>query len=267
MIKDDILKTIAERSGIKFDDLKTAITSDTEVEITMPDKWHTFSEDELATRDRSKYNEGKTAGYEIDIKEKKNELGLEFEGKTLSNLITAAMAKATADAGVEPEAKYKELENKYTALVGVKEGLESTIASKEAEILNIGSVSQLVNAITSKGINTTIPADKIVKVYLTEHDIVDGKNVRVKGEADILKDDKTREGILSTSHVLEYANQFAVKDTTALPKDNGKEGKDRRFTSMTSYNAWKEEHKPAEDVANEVLINSAKETGPDFYDN
>lgn len=59
---------------------------------------------------RTKYEEGKTAGYEMDIKKGKEEFGLEFEGKNILNFGEALKTKVLADAKVEPNKRILELE-------------------------------------------------------------------------------------------------------------------------------------------------------------
>lgn len=272
MIKDEILKSIAERSGIdvsdteKFDTFKTALTSEDEVEVSMPEKWHTFSDEAITSRDKSKYEEGKTAGLEMTIKQFKTDKNLDFEGKTLDKLVEHVAAKAAADAGAEPEARYKELEGKYKAKVAEVEGLQSDLDKTKSEMSLIGVKSSFTTELSSKGVDTTIPADKIVTLFLSEHEITD-EGVKKNGSADVIKDEKTLQPISRTDVFMDYANQFATK-TPGGPGGGGggDKGKDSVFTSKSQYDAWVEKAKPEKAIADTVLINSVK-ANADFYDN
>ncbi|MCK5607932.1 hypothetical protein KAR91_38990 [Candidatus Pacearchaeota archaeon] len=272
MVKDDTLKNIASRSGIdvsddtKFTAFKEALTSDTEAEVTMPEKWHTFSDDVLTSRDKNKYDEGKVAGIEMEIKQFKTDNKLEFEGKSVGKLVEHVKTVAVKDAGKEPEAKYKELETKYTGIVNERDTLKTNIEQKDKDLLNVGLRSDLVTAITSKGIDTTITANEISDLFFLKHSIEEGKHAKINGTTDIIRDDKTNGGVPWVDVGLEFANKFAGKKKIDISGGgNGKDGKEKRFTTMDEYTKWKESEKPTEEIASEVLIESAKAVGQDFY--
>lgn len=273
MVKDETLKTMATRAGIdvlddtKFTAFKEGLTSDTEVEVTMPEKWHTFTDDNIAKRDKSKYEEGKVAGLEMDIKQFKTDNSLDFDGKTLSKLVDHIKESATKAAGKEPEAKYKELEDKYKILGAEKVKLTGQLEQKENDLLAFGAKSSLTAALSSKGIDTTIPADNIVTLFMSEFDIVDGRHAKRKGAADIEKDDTTLVGKAHTDVFLTYAETFAKKSSINTGGGGGGNGADKLFTTMTEFNKWKESSKPDQETADKVLINSLKavERKEDFY--
>ncbi len=271
MVKDETLKMMATRAGVdiaddtKFTAFKEALTSDAEVEVTMPEKRHNFSEEELGSRDKSKYEEGKLAGVEMEIKQFKTDNSLEFEGKSITKLVDHVKDAATTAAGVAPEAKYKELEIKYKGVVTDKETLTSDLQEKDNQLLAFGARSGLTTALASKNIETTIPANKIETLFLSEYDIVDGKHAKKKGAADVVKTDDTLIPIAYTDVYLTYAEQYAKKPSLG-PGGGGGGGKGAEaiFTKMSEYTTWKNETKPEQDVADKVLINSAK-ANPDFY--
>ena len=70
--------------------------------------------------------ESSTMALEIAIKEQRNALGLDFQGKTMENLVTALKTKVEAESKIEPEEKYKTLKSDF-------EKLQQNLQQKEAE--------------------------------------------------------------------------------------------------------------------------------------
>lgn len=147
----------------------------------------------ISNTKNEEYNKGKIAGVEMAVKEQRETLGLQFEGKNVSNLLEAFKTKVLAEAKVEPNKRIEELEgdklklqsdvqswqNKYT-------GLEQTYTKKERES-KIDSM--ILQAIPSEGI--AIPKDKLVKLFRMDYDVdIDesGKLV-VKKDGELLKDE------------------------------------------------------------------------------
>lgn len=130
MKKDDILKNALTLLGVSEDEVSKVVASEeAEVDFTMPAGTF-FSGTDLEARDsaiKSKAKaEGGTAAVEIAIKNARNELGLEFEGKTMANLIKAHEAKIKADAKIEPDKRVQELTT-------ANEALRSQITAFDAE--------------------------------------------------------------------------------------------------------------------------------------
>ena len=70
--------------------------------------------------------ESATASIEMAVKEQRNLLGLEFQGKTIENLVSAVKAKTESESKIEPEEKFKTLKSDF-------DGLVSKLNEKEAE--------------------------------------------------------------------------------------------------------------------------------------
>lgn len=67
-----------------------------------------------------------TMAIEIAVKEQRNNLGLDFQGKTMDNLVKALKDKVESENKGEPEEKYKILKTDF-------DGLQSKFAEKESE--------------------------------------------------------------------------------------------------------------------------------------
>jgi hypothetical protein len=103
------LKALAKKLGIDEAKVNAAIDSTEDVDIDIPDVKvfkpedgaQVFTADELKVRDSSKYNEGKTAGVETEIKEYKKTNSLDFKGKTLKDLADHIASSTDKDGTVK----------------------------------------------------------------------------------------------------------------------------------------------------------------------
>jgi len=85
------------------------------------------------------YKNGKVAGEEMRVKEMREKHGLEFEGKTMDNLLDAYQKKVITDANIKPaeqitslQSDLKTLQNNYSVLQVEYDGFKSNI-TKEKE--------------------------------------------------------------------------------------------------------------------------------------
>lgn len=195
MLSKETLKTIASKLKLKVEDLESAIASTDEVKVDIPELT-VLTAEELTARDenigKTKYNEGKTAGVEMGVKELKNELGLEFDGKDIKSLVKAVETKTLNDAKIEPNKKVEELNT-------VVANLQKTIAEKETE------KTQLINQLQTTSLNTELltmmPSNRLNTLsdneYLTlikaNYEIVeeDGKKV-IKKDGNIIRNATTQ---------------------------------------------------------------------------
>lgn len=125
MLKEETLQRIASLTKVKVEDLKAAIISTDEVDFPINEKVSSLTEDEIQQLKNNEYNSGKKAGVEIAVKDVKEKLNLDFQGKTIDGLLDAHGKKVLADAKIEPEKKVVELNEKIT-------NLQKTVQEKEA---------------------------------------------------------------------------------------------------------------------------------------
>ena len=114
--KKEDLQKIAEITKIPVADLEKAATDPTEIPLTVPDKLTVFTEGELNTFQKNKYEDGRKAGVEMGVKDAATKLGIEFGGKTIDGLLDAATKKALADADKNPDQRVTELTQKVNTL-------------------------------------------------------------------------------------------------------------------------------------------------------
>ena len=137
MVKDDILKKVAERAGIKPEDFITAVKAENETDFNLEETQGSFYNDAdlEALKERigkEKYNEGKQAGSEMTIKEAREKYKLDFEGKSIDNLVDAVKKSVSKDASV----REKELQ---TSLESLQSKYEKDITEKDTAINQMNS--------------------------------------------------------------------------------------------------------------------------------
>ena len=103
-------------------------------EMLTSEEKHTVDLSERVILDKASYDErisnikkdSSTMALEIAIKEQRNALGLEFEGKTMENLLNSFKTKIESESKIEPETKYKTLKTDF-------ETLQSKLLEKDSE--------------------------------------------------------------------------------------------------------------------------------------
>ena len=134
MIKKEDLAKIAEITKIPVADLEKAIAEKDEVALTLPDGLVTYTPAELTQLKANEYKNGKAAGVEMAVKETREELGLDFQGKTIKGLLEAHEKKVLADAKIEPEKKVTELTEQIATLKKTVGTLEAAISEKDKAV-------------------------------------------------------------------------------------------------------------------------------------
>lgn len=133
-LKKEDVEAMAKALGLDTAKVVEALTSDAEVQITVPEGTFIPKADEEDYKQRltkPAYEEGKKAGVEIAVKDWKAKEGITTEGKTLDVLIPAIKAKTLEEAKLPADEKVKEANRKYDTLL--KEH-EAAIQQKESEI-------------------------------------------------------------------------------------------------------------------------------------
>jgi len=226
MLKKEALEKLAKLSKIEVSVLEAAIKATEEQDIAIPEL-NVFTADELATRDsnakKTGYNEGKVAGLEIAVKEQKEKLGIDVEGKTLDVLIDAYGKKILADAKIEPNAKVAELttslkkvQDNLAAEIEAKKQLEGTITSIKTENTLISMFPDNVSDILSK--NEILGIVKAKYEFVTE----DGKLV-VKENGQIVKDTTTQNALDPKDVIKNYLTERKLV-VEGDPKRQGRGG-------------------------------------------
>jgi hypothetical protein len=151
MLKKETLQQIAKLLRLREADLEAAIADEKEVDFPVDTNLHVFTETEVTTLKNNEYKNGKDKGVEMVVKETKEKLGLEFQGKTIDGLIGAATKKALEDAKIEPEKQVKELQEKLTTVQSSYKQLELQVAEKDNEVSNVKIKNEVFKYIPAFG--------------------------------------------------------------------------------------------------------------------
>jgi ribosomal protein S13 len=126
--------TIAKiESILKVKGLLDAIKSETETDLEIPEI-HTYDPTELETLKNNEYKNGKEKGVEMAVKDAKEKLGLDFQGKSIDGLLNSYQKKVLEDAKIEPAEKVKELSEKLSTLQNTVKEYETKLAEKDSEV-------------------------------------------------------------------------------------------------------------------------------------
>lgn len=178
-------------TGISVEELTKAITSENEVDLTIPQGRFLTKENEATLLDnhgKKKYDEGGLVKTEILLKELSREAGFDKIIKDGSEFLTAYKDLVLKDVKVEPSKKVEELENSLSTL---RDKYDQDISSKDEAINALNN--QLQGISTDSKIKESIPSLKdgvskedVLALYKVNYTIKE--DGIYKGE-NLLKDD------------------------------------------------------------------------------
>jgi len=178
MLKKDILEKIA--GLLKMDPAKfveaTIATEEKEIELTKD--LNVFTKTDLDTRDRAKYNEGKTAGTEVLVKDLKKKKGVDVDSDDLDKVVEAIEKKATDAANANPDERLKEKDKEVEKYKTAATKATEKAAKLETEKADAALDSKLLRHFPKER-NATVTDDEYLtliksRVKFTEKD---GKEV------------------------------------------------------------------------------------------
>jgi hypothetical protein len=192
------IDAIEKSLGLEAGKLSEMFTSEENHVVDLSERVF-FSKVDFDSRIENVVKETKFNSVEKAIKDARNAEGLDFQGKTMENLIAALKEKAIKESSVEPEKKYSDLKSNFEKLQQVNAGLTEKFTNLENDIKR-KSQERTINDTLLKEIpdNTTIPKDDVLAILKAKYsfnigedgfEIIDGGNV--------LKNETTR-GNLST---------------------------------------------------------------------
>jgi len=211
------VKELETKLGLAEGTLQEAIASDEAKSIELPKgsivdtETHVIkTKEDHETFVGNLKEENKKIGVEMAVKEARSSLGLEFEGKTIDNLIKASNDKALSDAGKEPDAKIKELETDNEKLVNLNKGLQTKFDDEvNSNIKKEGKRSLDSKIIGHMDGEFMIAKDRMLTMFNSEHETSteDGKTVIRKG-GETLKNPDTMEPLTLESVVSDFSKEF-----------------------------------------------------------
>lgn len=183
-LKKETLEAIAKLTKTKVEDLQAAIADEKEVDLSIPDNLTVLSEDEISTLKKNEYKNGKESGVEMAVKEVKQELNLDFQGKSVKGLVEAAQKKAIEDAKIPANEKVAELQKKVETLQATVQDQDKKLSEKDNEVAGVKLKSELYKHIPA---GASLENDEVIELMKLKgygFEMKDGKVVAtLNGEA------------------------------------------------------------------------------------
>lgn len=257
-------------------DLTAAITSTEEAELAIPSGLVSLTSEELTLRDKAQdkkgYDRGAEASVEMLIKDKKRELGLEFEGKDPSKFLEAYQSKVLADAKVAPSEALKE---KDTVIAGLRASVATLEMDKQSLSANVSKIkidSTIMRAIPSNLI-AGVEADEVLLTMRNkgfEFEEVDG--VVVAKKSGQLVADSALRPLAVTDVVKSYVTERGWIDEGnggAAGKEGRGGGHSKAKTTAASTlseaeKQWKDSGKNAGTAEFQSHVNALMKDNPQF---
>lgn len=107
-LKKTVIARLAALAKVDEKVLTDAIAATDEQDVPIAEDLQVLTKTEVETRDRNKYNEGKTAGTEMVVKDIKTKHKLDIETNDPEKLVEAIGKKAVEDAKIVPDEQVKE---------------------------------------------------------------------------------------------------------------------------------------------------------------
>ena len=197
MLNADSLQSLSEITGKSVEELTTAITSKDEVSIELP-RGTFFTDDELNSRDKSKYEEGKKVGIEKPIKEKARELGYEINGKAglegfleiHNTKLKELYSKDASEQVIDLQTANENQKNAYESELKAKDDLLNALQGK---LLGQRVNNSLLSVMPKE---TTIDKSDILTLFKGAHSIeeLEGQLVVKRGD-EVVRDPKSTKPI------------------------------------------------------------------------
>ncbi len=164
MLDQTTIEQIEKLLKLDSGTLSTAISSDKEEALTLPEGLKVMTESELESRDKSlknrSYNEGKEAGADMTIKSIKNNYGIDIEGKDLESVMSAYNEKVLSDAKIKPAEALQEKERQIAAL---RDNVNTLTQERESLIQEKNNIS--LRAKLTSGVPSDLPVDQDEFLY------------------------------------------------------------------------------------------------------
>lgn len=195
MLNKETIEKIAKSLRLKVEDLTSALTSADEQSLELAEL-SVFTAEELTARDtntkKTSYGEGKIAGIEIAVKEQKEKLGIDVEGKDLGTFISAVQKKTLDDAKINPDAKAIELQKRIDALQINLQTEQDEKKTIQNNLLQVKREGQILGLFPEKTIDVLTKNEMLTSLNSVFEFVEEEGKLVVKKGGEIVKDPKTQ---------------------------------------------------------------------------
>lgn len=176
MYKKEILDKIAGMLSLNAEEFAKGLTSETEVELTLPEGRFLSKDQETTLLDnhgKSRYDAGSEAAREMQLKDMSKLVGFEESIKDPQKFIDTFKANVLKQANVEPNKKVSELEASLETLRNTVKEKENAYNSLQSEVENVKQRSSLLSVIP-KLADIGLKNDEVLDLFLKSHEVKDG---------------------------------------------------------------------------------------------
>lgn len=181
MLKKTTLSKIAALLKLDPAAFETAARATDEQDVAIDEKLQVYTDTDLTSRDRNKYNEGKKAGEEMLVKALKTKHSIDITGDDIDPVIEAITAKIKKEANTAPDAKVTDLEGKVAHWKKQHDDVVLKVTEAEKRAATVALDNELLTHFPKTRLSTL--TDKQYLLLLKEDlNIIekDGKRVVVK---------------------------------------------------------------------------------------
>jgi hypothetical protein len=216
MLKKETLEKIEKDLKLEDGSLSSAIENEEEVDVEIPELVIKTKEDHESFV-KNTADDAKIAGVEMAVKDARTKLGLDFEGKTIDNLLDAHGKKTLTDAKDElgePDTKIAELKKDNDLLRG-------NLTKKDEEIVSLKSnmettqtqleIDQKLNSVIPDNLNIS-NGDALI-LFKNKHDVSlgDNKELVIRKDGEVLKNSENANPLSAKEVMTDFATPFVTK--------------------------------------------------------
>jgi len=179
---------------------------------------------------------------------------LDFQGKTLENLVSAIKAKTEADSKIEPEEKFKALKSDFEKLQANLAEKDNEFTAFKTNIEKQNTLNEIKNDFTKHIPDNTLVSKSTIFTEAKEKGFSfereEGKTIIKDASGNVLKDEKTLSPIDIATWVTNFATPYLGKVEGGSGKGDDKSppsaGSFEAFEKMAEKNGWNDTQKNVE---------------------
>ena len=225
---------VEEKLGLEKGKFQEYLTSEEEHEINV-DNLVIFSKDDYNARIDNIKKETSIASVEMAVKKYRNELGLEFQGKTMDNLLNNFKEKIESESKIEPEERYTKLKGDFEKLQGVSQGFQDKYTDLENKIKSEKQQSS-INQTLLKSIpdNTSIPKEDVLAILKAKNNFNMGEDgFEIIKDGKVLKNETTMNNLSADEFMKSFIKPYLKPvEGGAGNDDSVGEGKEGSFEAF-----------------------------------
>jgi hypothetical protein len=273
MLKEATITQLATLVKVDPAVLKAALVATDEQDVAIPADLQVLTKTEFETRDRNKYNEGKTAATEILLKEIKTKNKIELDSNDPDRIVEAIGKKAVEEAKIAPDKQVEEAKkerDQWKAKATTAEQAQEELKKQTTQL----SLDNRFRALFPKDRSDILNDDEYLNSAKGRYSIEtrDGKEVVVdRTTNDIVKDKVKLEPVAPADVIKGYFTER--KWITEEQKGaGGRGGKDSipgggagKFAKLSEARAWVEgQGKNIQGAAGQTMLQAAIKENPDM---